>query len=470
MPMSLIYFLRCSIEKHIFTVALLSCLSHPIYSQCFLTGADLSYTNEVLRNGGTYKNEKGDIIEPYAFFAEKGTKIVRLRLWHTPSNRLDYCGNPIHTNGLADILEAAKKVKSNGMKLKIAIHYSDYFADPGKQKRPKAWESLSHPVLLDSIAKYTQKVLQALHDQNTIPDILGIGNETTWGFIDETDQTDGFDWEKDMAKFNAALNAIDHFNQEHNLQIRKAIHFTESSAEWAAKEFSENDLTNFDIIGISFYPYFSPDISINNLGKMISRLYQAYDKEVMVFETGFAWTNDNADNYQNFMENNGNTISQSRNPEGQREYLFALAETIEENKGIGLIYWEPGWITSGLCDQWGQGSSYDNVALFDPSTNKALPAFDFFGYCGKTVHTNSLSTANIKLFPNPNVRQELILSHDKPLEKWILSDTSGHTIAQGILTKEKNDKIHLPNLTRGIYILTIKTPDGKYITEKILLH
>ena len=80
------------------------------------------------------------------------------------------------------------------MKLKLSIHYSDYFVDPENQKRPFACEGISQPELLDSIANYTEYVLNELYNQNTVPDIVSIGNETTWGFIDETTTTNGFNW------------------------------------------------------------------------------------------------------------------------------------------------------------------------------------------------------------------------------------------------------------------------------------
>jgi len=90
-------------------------------AQCFLTGADLSYTNEILDKGGIFKNENGDEVEPFQYFASRGTKIVRLRLWHTPSNNIDYCGSPTNSSSLEDVLDAAIKVKSNGMQLKLSI-------------------------------------------------------------------------------------------------------------------------------------------------------------------------------------------------------------------------------------------------------------------------------------------------------------------------------------------------------------
>lgn len=161
-------------------------------AQCLTLGADLSYVNTIQKNNGVYSNENGNAVDPYQFFAEKGCDMVRLRLWHTPENNTDYCGNPIAANNLDDMLIAAHKARDAGMQLMLAIHYGDYFNDPGKQKRPAAWDGISHDVLLDSIYNYTYGVLETLEAQGTLPAIVGIGNETTWGFVDETSSTDGW--------------------------------------------------------------------------------------------------------------------------------------------------------------------------------------------------------------------------------------------------------------------------------------
>ena len=80
---------------------------------------------------------------------------------------------------------------------------------------------------------------------------------------------------------------------------------------------------------------------------------------------------------------------------------------LSENNGTGLIYWEPSWITSNLCDIWGQGSSYENVAMYNLETNQPLESFSFFDYCGDFVKTNDLIYSSIKIYPNPITKNEL---------------------------------------------------------------
>lgn len=441
-----------------------------LQGQCFLTGADLSYVNEIVKEGGKYYDASGVEVEPFEYFANKETKIVRLRLWHTPSNNISSCGNAINSSNLTDVLEAAIKIKQHGMQLKLSIHYSDYFADPGKQKAPKAWEGLSHSTLLDSITNYTEDVLGKLLAQNTLPDIVSIGNETTWGFIDATANTNGWDWNTDADKFNAAFDAIDLFNQAYNTEIKKAIHITEETALWAANEFVTHGVANFDIIGVSYYPFFSPSISLNDLGEIIKDLHSNYGKEIMIFETGFAWSNGFSDNYNNFINNNGSAISSPMSAQGQKDFLIELSKTVLQNNGTGVIYWEPAWITSSMCDLWGQGSSYENVTLFDTGTQEALVSFDFFKFCNLTSSTFPENRNDVRVYPNPLISSELKIEIKDVDAKWNLYDLDGKLLLQDTFENGGLIKtIDLSSLSEGVYYLSIQSSTSEFNFIKKLL-
>ncbi|MFK7771908.1 MAG: glycosyl hydrolase 53 family protein [Saprospiraceae bacterium] len=443
------------------------------FSQCFITGADLSYVNSVESKGGTYQDVDGNAVDPYELFANEGAKMIRLRLWHTPENNTDFCGNPISNSNLDDVLVAAQKIKANGMQFKLSIHYSDYFTDPVKQLMPAAWLNLDNSILLDSIGEYTINVLNKLLAQNTVPDIVSVGNETTWGFIDETTNTNGWGWPNDAGKYNFAFLLIDNFNQVNNTNIKKAIHVTESSAIWLLELFEEKEITNFDIIGISYYPFFSPEKSLADIGQIVKQLTETYSKEVMIFETGFTWTTSSADNYNNFVGNNGNTLSYSTTAEGQKNFLLDLAEVVDENGGTGVLYWEPAWITSTLCDQWGQGSSYENVGFFNfNDNNKALPAFDFFDFCGTNrieELTNHTAIANTFIFPNPAVSDESIqVKSNLNFSRWILYDVNGRQIEAGNFNSKGSKEIKFSKKMKGIYFLHLFATEKKEIIKKIV--
>ncbi|MEM7103719.1 MAG: glycosyl hydrolase 53 family protein [Bacteroidota bacterium] len=447
--------------------------SFKVHGQCFTTGADLSYVNSIITNGGQYADEGGNTIEPFTYFAERGAEMVRLRLWHTPENLTDNCGGMITNSNLSDVLAASQLAMSNDMDLNIAIHYGDHFNDPGWQLRPAAWAGLDHTSLLDSIYNYTYAVLEAFRQQSTIPAIIGVGNETTWGFIDNTTPTNGWTWPEDADKFNIAFDAIDHFNNEYDLAIKKAIHLTEGSAAWATGLFASNGIINYDVIGISYYPNFSPDTEIQDIGNLVNQLVADYSKEVMIFETGFVWfVNGFSDNYTNFMNDNGNVISYPASPQGQKDFLLDLAETVHANGGSGVLYWEPGWITSDLCTLWGQGSSYENVTFFDfDNNNSALPAFDFFDFCGVVSNEEVSAIEPLVIFPNPVIDHRVNVQSDQSITHWRLFSLSGNVLEIGSLDPfQVEQTITFKGDHHGIFILELSNEDKLIERDKVLFY
>lgn len=438
-------------------------------AQCpIITGADLSYVNTIELNGGIYRDENGTPVDPYEYFGQRGTDMIRLRLWHTPQNFTASDGNPITSSSLEDVLLASQRAASAGMDINLAFHYGDYFNDPGKQLRPEAWQGLTHEVLLDSIYNYTYEVLEKLHEQNTVPAIAAIGNETTWGFIDESVPTNGWTWPQDADKYNAGLNAVDDFNSNYDKSVKKAVHFTESTASWLAGLFEENGIANFDIIGVSYYPYFSSTTDFQDLGNLIGDLENNTGKEIMIFETGFIWTNGNGDGYGNFMGNNGNVLNYPVSPEGQRSFLLDLANVVFESGGTAVFYWEPAWISSSMTDLWGQGSSYENASLFNFNDgNTALTGFDFFEMCTPNSTENPTNQEQILVFPNPTNGSKLNIETKIDLSSWRLYDLTGRLISEGFFGP--SNSIDFDSQLNGVFFLELISHNNKKITTKIFL-
>jgi len=351
-------------------------------SKSVFRGSDLSYVNHIISNGGVYRDEQSNIINPYAFFAEKGNDVVRIRLWHTPENTLDARGNPITSSNLNDVVLAFQRAKAEGMDLMLNIHYGDHFRDPGNQQMPLAWQGLNHTDLLTTIYDYTHRVLERLKTEGVIPQYITIGNETTWGFIDPTATPDGFEWPEDAEKFNAAIDAVDDFEMTNNVTILKVLSATDSSVEWLVRELQDNGVSNFDIIGVDYYPFFSHLNSLNELGDIITNLRTSYEnKDVLILETAGSWidgSTTSADGYSNHIVGYNN-LPYSMTSVGQAQFLSDLLSLVASRGGIGILYWEPAWISSDLADPWGIGTSYEHNSLFDfQNNNQALPAFNFF--------------------------------------------------------------------------------------------
>ena len=440
-------------------------------AQCLL-GADLSYANEVGDAGGVYRDTEGNEVDVYRYFADRGADMVRLRLWYTPGNIPASCGGQITSSSLADVLRGARRAHDANMQVKLAIHYSDYFVDPGKQERPAAWAGLSGQVLSDSIFNYTLAVLGALRAQGTVPAIVAVGNETDNGFIDEGAPTDGFEWPADAAKFNAGLAAVDTFNARFGESCTKAIHLTERYARFGAAEFTRNGITNFDMFGLSYYPKFDPETTIEEFGDLVEHLVTTYDKQVIVAETGFAWTRTGfADDYNNFLSSNGNVVTQPTSREGQRDFLIALTREVFARGGTGVLYWEPAWVTSDMCDRWGRGSSYESATFFDfENDNRALPAFDFLD-CASVLsfRENQPARQTVTVYPNPyqSNRLHLELADGERVNAWKLYGAAGELIDSSAAAVEGNF-IDLEPWGDGFRFLSLELASGQTVTVRIL--
>ncbi len=449
-----------------YRIFLLFLLPLAVAGQC-RQGADLSYVNTVEAEGGEYRNENGETVDPYHYFAERGAKMIRIRLWHTPRNVESACGEPITSGSLEDVLLAARRTDSSGMELMLAIHYGDYFADPGKQRRPQAWDGLRGTALNDSIDAYTYRVLEQLHAQGTDPTIVAIGNETTNGFVDAEARTNGFDWGEDAPKFNAGLSAVSRFNREKGTDILRALHLTVPTARFGAAEFLRNGVTEYDVLGLSYYPGFHGNFTVPQVGELVKELVADYGKEVMIVETGFSWTATGfADNYGNFLGSNGGTVSFPQTPAGQRAFLLALTEAVWANGGTGVLYWEPAWVTSALCDAYGRGSSYENVSFFDfEKGNRPLPAFDFLAACGTvSTHTPDEEVA-LTIYPNPAAGDRIRIESQVRVTRWRLLDTEGRLLESG---KMQGAEIELAQHPAGVAWLELTLADGRRVVRGLM--
>lgn len=373
--------------------------------------------------------------------------------------------NAISANDINDVILGFTSAKSNGMKLNLAIHYGDYFNDPTTQKRPQAWAGLTGVALQNAIYNYTITVLQTLKNNNVTPDIVAIGNETTWGFIDDTNATNGWTWPEDATKFNSALTAVDDFNNSNTTSIKKAIHFTDNTASWLAGLFSSQNITNYDIIGISFYPYWSNLTTLTQLGSLVNTLKTTYNKDIMIFETGVPWTTASSDGYANIINSYGN-FNYPITPIGQKQFFTDLVNTVYNAGGKGVLYWEAGWITSTFCDKWGQGSSYENLSFFNFSNNNsALPIFDVFDFCNG-LSVNDQKNCDINLYPNPATD---IVYFEGIEDGTIVTvyDVFGRIILKSGI---KGNSLSISELNSGVYSFVFYVQETTKIIKKIIVN
>ena len=328
----------------------------------FLRGADLSYVNEMLDCGATYFDSNGNKENPYAIFRNEGADLVRLRLWHDP----DWTNYSTYD----DVKKAIGQIKEQGMKVLLDFHYSDDWADPSKQKVPAAWLPVVNDTqaLGDSLYNYTYQVLSDLNDADLLPEYVQVGNEINSEILqDPNGNYDQINWQRNAALIKKGLTAVRDASNNFGKNIGVMLHIAQpENALWWFDEATQNGITDFDWIGISYYPQWS-SYTLETLPTAIKTLISTYGKKLMVVETAYPFTLENKDAANNILGNDAIVAGYPATEQGQYDFLKILEKRIIEGGGEGLIYWEPAWVSTDCHTQWGQGSHWDNATLFNHS-------------------------------------------------------------------------------------------------------
>lgn len=331
----------------------------------FYFGVDLSYVNEVEDCGAIYR-ENGQSRDPFELFAEHGANLVRARLWHTP-DWTDY-------STLDDVRRTFVRAREQGMAALLDIHYSDTWADPGTQEIPAAWEDMDDDALADAVYQYTSGVLMALSEDDLVPAFVQVGNETNSGILKRGSEQN---WSRDARLFNAGIQAVRDFNRDSGQNVQILLHVAQpENTGWWFTEAEAAGVTDFDVIGVSYYPQWST-FSIADMGAQAAYLRQRFGKEVMVVETAYGWTRDAMDESADNILNQG-ARGYPFSPEGQRRFLTDLTQSLISGGALGIVYWEPAWVSTPCRTIWGQGSHWENATLFDfQNDNEVLEGIDF---------------------------------------------------------------------------------------------
>jgi arabinogalactan endo-1,4-beta-galactosidase len=365
-------------------------VKEPVDQDQFYFGADLSYVNQVLDHGGLYRSSEG-IVDPYVLFEDKGTNLVRLRLWHNPAWTKEIYGDHGTQlyNDLKDVEKSISRAKAEGMEVLLDFHYSDTWADPGHQDIPAAWMDItSIDILADSVYRYTSSTLNYLKAKNLLPEFVQIGNETNCGMM-FTNAPESFpklnvcngNWVNYGKILNAGIDAVRDASENSAIKTKVILHVADpKNVEWWFDEITASaGVSDFDVVGFSFYPLWHTTVPVSDLSGKVSLFKSRYAKEVMILETAYPWTTDGDDSYNNSFGSEPAISGYPKTVDGQYDMLVKLTDEVKKGGGIGIIYWEPAWISSNLKDLWGTGSSWENCAFFDFEGN-AIKGFDYMKY------------------------------------------------------------------------------------------
>ena len=337
----------------------------------FYYGADLSYVNEMEDCGATYKDLSGTTKDAYTLFAEAGTNLVRIRLWH----------NPTWTNysNFNDVKKSIQRAKSEGMQVLLDFHYSDTWTDPAKQEIPAAWvsEVNNTTALGDLLYDYTYDTLNDLADANLLPDIVQVGNEINPMILQQGELVWPINWTRNSSLINKGIKAVRDISSEKNKDIGVMLHIAQpENGLWWFEQATDAGVTDYDWIGLSYYPIWS-DYTLNDVANPLKTLIDTYNKRLMIVETAYPFTLENAVAANNILGSDALISGYPASQQGQLDYLNALKAKVAEAGGEGLIYWEPAWVSTNCSTLWAQGSHWDNATLFD-NNNEATLGMNFF--------------------------------------------------------------------------------------------
>ena len=318
-----------------------------------------------------FKDWNGNVLNEQGFFdllAQSGVNYIRLRIWNDPYNAAGkgYGGG---NNDLEKAIEMGNYITRAGMKILIDFHLSDFWADPGKQKAPKAWKDYSVDQKVEAVSNFIADSLTKLITENNINvAMVQVGNETNNGVCGESD------WENMKKIFDAGCKAVHQFDG-----VLAAIHFTDPQREGNLMSFADNladydsngdgekEGVDYDILASSYYP--NSHGTMENINKVLADIAKKYDKYVMVAETAWANCNQDGDGFGDAAYNKGEYVDYNVTVQGQANAIRDVANavstidvTLENGKkaALGFFYWEPAWIpVQSLYDN--NGNLKENV-------------------------------------------------------------------------------------------------------------
>ncbi|WP_051197996.1 glycosyl hydrolase 53 family protein [Butyrivibrio sp. MB2005] len=318
----------------------------------FITGIDISSFTALRDSGVKYYDYDGNELDDQGFFDflhECGVNYVRIRVWNDPKDEEGHG----YGGGNCD-LENAKKIgqlaTKAGMRILIDFHYSDFWADPGKQTAPKAWADMKTDDRAEALKEFTKESLQYLIDNGVDVGMVQIGNETNNGLCGETDFYS-------MCKlFRAGSEAVRSVSED----ILVAVHFANPEKHFSQYvEKLDQYEVDYDVFASSYYPYWHG--TLENLQNELESIAKTYNKKVMVAETSYVYTLEDGDgcgNTQNEADLEVDEFNFDISPQGQADSVRAVVETVSAiDGGIGVFYWEPAWLPVQVFELGKEGST-----------------------------------------------------------------------------------------------------------------
>jgi arabinogalactan endo-1,4-beta-galactosidase len=342
----------------------------------FLKGGDISELTYVEQGGGVFYETNGVPMDCLQILKNHGCNIVRLRLYNDPDNPNFSPSNllPPGIQSPTNILDLAARAKAKGLQIELTFYYSDGWDNV----KPHDWANLSFPQLTNAVYNFTTNFMTLMKNQGTTPEYVSLGNEINGGILTPDGSSSNWPQLAQLLKMGyAGVKAVSPATQV-ILHLNSNI-----SSNTVAGFFNQavNHCVNWDIIGCSYYPFWS-GFTAEQARDLINSWYSNFNKPVLIMETGYNWSTNKCDGYPGQLSNNGPEPFPST-PLGQKEFMlncFNAIKMVNQGHCIGDLYWDPIFIcVPGEGWELGQPNVVDNTTLFD-FTGHALPVLNAFFY------------------------------------------------------------------------------------------
>ena len=366
----------------------------------FVKGMDLSTLLELERCGAKYYDH-GQEMDILDIMKKYDVDTIRLRIWNDPWSE-DGKSYGAGENDVKTTLEIAKRVTAAGFGVLMNFHYSDFWADPGKQIKPKAWKDYSVDELEQAVYDFTLETMELFKKEGVNITMVQVGNELSNGLL----------WPEGMIREDLGKTEYDNVARFVSAGIRAVrkvtpdagvmIHLDNGGNNELYRRWFDHYVErgeDFDMIGLSYYPFWhgTMDMLFHNMNDIAER----YHKDLVIAEVSMGFTMDDYKAYEKLTDEERKgyatrpalveKIEFPMTVQGQYDFTKTLLErllTVKEGRGKGFFWWEPAWIPvagSGwatpeslkyMNDPGPCGNEWANQALFDYDGN-ALPTLEF---------------------------------------------------------------------------------------------
>ncbi len=431
----------------------------------FIFGMDISSVLAQEASGVKYYDFDGNETDLFRILSDNGINYIRVRVWNDPFDE-EGRGFGGGNCDIAAAVEIGKRATACGMRLLVDFHYSDFWADPGKQMVPRAWKGMEIEEKKQAAYEFTLDSMRRLKEAGVDVGMVQVGNETNGTLAGEKI------WMNIAWIMDAGARAV----REVYPDALVAVHFAnpekpDSYRTYASKldYYEKAGLLGYDVFATSYYPYWHG--TLDNLSAILTEIADTYGKKVMVMETSYAFTPEDTDFSGNTIGDGGGIVKDYPfSPQGQANSVRNITDTVVNGTpaGIGICYWEGAWITVGTesweqnHEKWetfGSGWASSYAAVYDPAD-----AGKYYG--GSAVDNQAFFDAegqpleSLKVFrlmregntpqPVPDALEEpeILCDLNVPLElpetvNAIMTDNSRRPVpVTWNLTKEQDRKMH----------------------------